>query len=307
MPGARTFNTYGPNAAEQGLADAAAFNAPARAFGSVPSPVSPQASQSNAIGGNLANINQLYSLATGIGGASGAGAAAGLNAALPGATSALESGLGVANSEVAGQLPPDVIRLLGQQAAERGVSTGTSGSPDSNAAYLQALGLTSLDLSNTGIGNLSRLIGSTPQGPAFNPASMLVNPSEQLGQENFNSMLEAAPDPRAAAMANVAALNAGRGGGGSRLAPPMPDPTITSNPTPSSVYGPLGPFPPAPTGSPATPALTFGNMGGYDANGNAPGSPNYDPTTDPTNPQYQPPSSTAEDYYDSAPSYASNA
>lgn len=294
MPGAAIFNNYGPNAAAQGLAQAQAFNTPpgGNAYGSVPEAVSPQASQNTAIGGNLANINQLYQLATGIGGASGAGAMAGLNAALPGAGSGLESALGVAKTDLTGQVPQDVINLLQQQGAERGIATGTGGSGDSNAAYMQALGLTSLGQQQTGIQDLSSVIGATPQGPAFNPASMLVTPGEQLGQANYNATLASAPDPRSAALTNLAALNAGRGasGGGGRMPAGLPDPTgISSNSMASNIYGPLGGFTPATGGAGA---LTQGNMygssgGGQDANGLLPGQPGYDARTDPSSPAYK--------------------
>lgn len=236
-PGAATFITTGPNAAAQGLADANAFNrGTGNPYGRVPSSVSPQTAQANSIGGNLAQLSQLYSLATGMGAASGSGAAANLNTALPGATDALGNALNVSKSEVSGQLPPDVINLIQQQAAERGIATGTAGSPNNDAAMLRALGLTSLDLSNTGIGNLSRVIGSTPTGPQFNPASQLIDPGQQLEQQNFNAALAAAPDPTAAALTNVAALNAGRGSGGSlRLPGPSPLQASPTGPTYSNV------------------------------------------------------------------------
>jgi hypothetical protein len=183
-------------------------------YGGVPQTVSPQASQNNAIAGNLGNISSLYSLASGAGGASGMGAAANLNAVLPGGTTALGGGLNFANQEISGQLPQDVLTQIEQAGAERGVSTGMPGSPNSNAAMLRALGLTSLGLSQQGVKDLSTVIGSTPTGPQFNPQSQLIDPNAQLEQENYNSSLRAAPNPAAAAAANLGALYSGRGAAG---------------------------------------------------------------------------------------------
>lgn len=49
------------------------------------------------------------------------------------------------SSEFNGELPQDVVNQIAQRGAERGISTGV-GSANNGAAYLRALGLTSLDL-----------------------------------------------------------------------------------------------------------------------------------------------------------------
>lgn len=77
-------------------------------------------------------------------------------------------------SMLAGQLPQDVIGQIGQQAAERGVGSGNPGSPNANAAYLRALGLTSLDLQSQGSQQLSQSIADTPTPELFSPASLYV-------------------------------------------------------------------------------------------------------------------------------------
>lgn len=53
-------------------------------------------------------------------------------------------------SQLQGQLPPDVINEIAQRAAERGVATGSPGGPGANAAYLAAIGRSSLDLVGQG-------------------------------------------------------------------------------------------------------------------------------------------------------------
>jgi hypothetical protein len=184
------------------------------AYGTVPQPVAPAAAPAAAIGSNLGNLAQLYQLAQGAGAASGAGGSANLNAALPGAGAAQQTALGVVNNDLAGALAPDVVNNIEQIAAERGVSTGAPGSPNTNAALLKDIGLTSQGLQQTGLQDLNALTAAAPTGPQFNPASQFLNPEEALGQENYNSQLESAPNPQAAAMANLTALNRGASGGG---------------------------------------------------------------------------------------------
>ena len=48
-------------------------------------------------------------------------------------------------SQLRGQLPPDVINQIAQRAAERGISTGVYGGPQANAAYLAAIGSNSVE------------------------------------------------------------------------------------------------------------------------------------------------------------------
>ena len=76
--------------------------------------------------------------------------------------------------QLSGQLPQDVISQIQQQAAERGIATGTSGGPNANAAYLKALGLNSLQMQQQGNQNLTGAISDTPVPQLFNPASLIV-------------------------------------------------------------------------------------------------------------------------------------
>lgn len=80
-------------------------------------------------------------------------------------------------SELQGQVPQDVINLLGQQAAERGVGTGVgSTSANANAQFLKSLGLTSLDLQQRGQANLSAADARNPAAPLFDPSTELITP-----------------------------------------------------------------------------------------------------------------------------------
>lgn len=86
---------------------------------------------------------------------------------------------------LAGQVDPSVLAQLGQRAAERGVATGSPTGPGSNAAYLRALGLTTMDLMNTGQNWLTQATNRNPAAPLFDPSSMFITPfqSAQLDLE----------------------------------------------------------------------------------------------------------------------------
>lgn len=82
-----------------------------------------------------------------------------------------------------GQLPQDVINLIGQQAAERGAMTGSPMGPGSNASFLRSLGRTSLDMMGTGQNWLSEANARNPGAPLFDPSSMFITPGQFGGLE----------------------------------------------------------------------------------------------------------------------------
>jgi len=126
-------------------------------------------------------------------------------------------------SETAGVLPDDVKRQIEQAAAERGVATGSPGSDNSNASMLQALGLTSLDLTNLGQTNLLRQLPALPGAPIAANPGFYVTPQQQYESGLQNSLFQSAPDPMAAGKAGMAAaaagFGAGRGGAGGPALP----------------------------------------------------------------------------------------
>lgn len=87
-------------------------------------------------------------------------------------------------NELAGNVDPSVIRLLQQQGAERGIRVGTD-SPNANAAYLQALGLTGYQLQQQGQRDLTAATARNPVAPLFDPATQVMTPyqSGTLGIE----------------------------------------------------------------------------------------------------------------------------
>lgn len=113
-----------------------------------------------------------------------AGQAAANQARIPGSVGLEAQSSALIANQLAGRVPPDVIRMLQQSAAERGVGQGISGSPNENAAYLRALGLTSLDLQKTGQENLTAALSRNPAARTFNPQEYMTTPAQAAQLNN---------------------------------------------------------------------------------------------------------------------------
>ncbi|HUD76120.1 MAG TPA: hypothetical protein VMQ76_13690 [Terracidiphilus sp.] len=213
---------------------------PEQIYGTQPQVPLPTQTAPGAIAGNIGTLGSLYGLSTGTGAASGAGAAAQYNTLLPGLSELMGTASGNVQQELSGDLPADVMAQIQQAGAERGVQTGMPGSPASEAAMLKALGLTSLGLEEQGQTDLGKLIGETPTGPAFNPASMQTSPAAQQSAAAANSIYASAPVPAAAGAANMGAtlggLGAGLGAGRAPSGAALPTAGTGTNP----FYGGVG-------------------------------------------------------------------
>lgn len=244
-------------------------------YGAVPGVPSPGASQAAALGSDVSQMDQIRAIMEGINQQSAQSAMYPLTLNLPGYAGAMGQAMGNVQQYLAGQVPADVINLLQQQAAERGIATGLPGSQNANAAYLRALGLTSLGLQQTGEQQLTNLMGAVPRGTLMDPASLLITPEQQQGWQWMANQMAAAPSPQEAAMANLAALQGGmrRGtvpgptsvsfpGGGA------PTPSGYSAPAPRTYSGTMGPAY-DPTGMydrwRTTQPVVYGNMTGAPA------------------------------------------
>ena len=93
-------------------------------------------------------------------------------------------------SYLQGQVPQDVTDQIIQRGGERGVAMGSPGSPNANAAWLRALGLTSLGLQQQGSQQFSQEIQDTPYPQLWNPLELY------LGDRKAQQELEAAKGPR---------------------------------------------------------------------------------------------------------------
>ncbi len=169
------------------------------AYGGVPNVPNPVNSAIGAAYSNIITQPELSRLAGGIDTANQSQLLNNYNMAIPNYSALTSSASGVTGQELQGQLPQDVINQLQQQAAERGISTGSPGSPNSNAAYLKALGLTSLGEQQTGMTNLSQLTASAPKAPLFDISNMFTTPDQYQSAGFAANTMAAAPVPSAAA------------------------------------------------------------------------------------------------------------
>lgn len=216
------------------------------AYGVVPTVPSPQATQAAAATGNINALADLGNLASLFSGATSAAAQVPYTANLPGYTANLQQAAANTGSLLQGQVPSDVWYQLQQKAAERGTAIGSPGSPNANAALLRALGLTSLQEQQTGLQNLTTLMGAIPKGQQLDLSSMMVTPMQQQEWQWLAEQASAAPDPYQAAMAELAALNAGMSRGGGAAAARTPTTTTPTTPT-AGVGTRVSPYAPADT------------------------------------------------------------
>lgn len=171
------------------------------AYGGVPTVPSPTATAGAAAAGNINNLPQLETLAGGTNAFNQNQLLGQYNMAIPNYSALTATASGNTMQQLGGEVPQDVINLLTQQAAERGYTTGAPGSPNSNAAYLRALGLTSIGQQQAGMQNLHQLSADAPIAPIFNPASMFVTPEQEQEAQYIANVLASSPQPAAAAEA----------------------------------------------------------------------------------------------------------
>lgn len=169
------------------------------AFGGIPQLPSPVASAGQAIQGDSANMSQLLQLLSSLDTGQQSQLLSQYNMAIPNYSQLTQTASTNTGQDLHGEVPQDVISQLTQQASERGISTGMPGSDNSNAAYLRALGLTSLGQQQTGQQNLATMTTTAPNAGLFNPASFLVTPEQQQQEASAQALYSSAPIPAAAA------------------------------------------------------------------------------------------------------------
>jgi hypothetical protein len=154
---------------------------------------------------------------------------------LPGYMGAMGQAMGNVKQMQAGQIPADVWTMLQQAGAERGIAMGSPLSPASNTALLRAVYDTSTGLQQAGTNNLVSLMNAVPRGTQFDPSSLLISPRDIWEAQWLANQAAAAPNPSAAAAAELAALREslglGRGAAGgspSYTVPRYETPTRTS-------------------------------------------------------------------------------
>lgn len=167
-------------------------------FGGIPGVPDPGMAAGGAIAANLGNFGDLARLT---------GKTNDLNFSqytgrLPGYSDMSATSSGNIQAQLRGELPADVVNLIGQQAAERGVGGGVAGSQFSNADYLRSLGLTSLGQKQAGEAAFTGAMGRLQGIPTFDPSSMFTKPEDVYGAGLQSSIFKSAPVPGSAAAYN---------------------------------------------------------------------------------------------------------
>lgn len=169
------------------------------AYGGVPTVPNPTTTAAAANAGNAGNLPGFEATAGGVNQFNQGQLLGQYNMAIPNYSALTQTASGNAMSQLEGQVPQDVIAQLLQGAAERGITGGSPASPNSNAAYLRALGLTSIGEQATGMAGLHQLSGDAPIAKMFDPTSMFVSPEQQQEAQMAANIYKSAPNPTAAA------------------------------------------------------------------------------------------------------------
>lgn len=172
---------------------------------------------------------------------------------------------GMISDELGGKIPQDVVDQLTQRGAERGITIGSPGSPNTNAALMKAFYTTSTGQQEAGAKNYLNFQASIPRAPITDPSKYGADPNSVYTAQLLANTVRAAPDPQQKYFQELAAaqsgVNAGRGayGGGGftpgaytpptltpyRPAPPPGPTSITGTGTPTpSAYGSGSTVPP---------------------------------------------------------------
>lgn len=173
------------------------------AYGGKPLVPSPTATARGAIVGNEGNLGEIYGLAGGANQFNEQQLLQQLETALPGYGANVGQSSANISSLLSGQLPPDVINQMAIRGAERGVAMGSPGSPNATAAYLAAIGRSSLDLMGQGEQELTGAIARTPRAPLYDPSRMFVTPEQQQEAAMAENLYASAPVPAAAAAERI--------------------------------------------------------------------------------------------------------
>lgn len=180
-------------------------------YGGVPAVPNPLFTAQQAIGGDLALMDDLKNL----GRSSNKMLFGQYTSRMPGYSDIAAQSSKNISSLLKGAVPEDVLYLLQQQGAERGVGAGVGGSPFENSEYLRALGLTSLDLMGKGEDQFTGSMSRLKDIPFFNLTDMFVKPEDVQAAGTEAAKLATAPNPAAVANNELAKLKSGLGAGAS--------------------------------------------------------------------------------------------
>lgn len=151
-------------------------------------PVSVAQAQSNALGANLANWNDITTITKAANKLGGDELIAGMERISPGITQTMGQSTKVMQSWLKGELPQDVQDSIINAGAASGVEGGFAGSSFGRNLVARDLGLTSLNLMDKGLTAAERWTSMIGQmTPKFDYSGLMVTPSQALQVDEFNT------------------------------------------------------------------------------------------------------------------------
>ncbi len=178
-------------------------------YGGKPNTADPTASAASAISGTTGNLSSLYDLASS-GNEFNANQAVGQQDILtPGYSGNMDKWASDISDLLAGKVSSGTVNTLTQQAAERGVSTGLSGSLNNESSLLRSLGLTSEGQQQQGATQFASMINASPKASAFDYTPYLTTGADVTGAQNQANTIASAAVPSTAAAAATDAVKTG--------------------------------------------------------------------------------------------------
>lgn len=179
-------------------------------------PVDAQAEQQKAIGGNLANFQNASELASKASSFDQDTLTNQLRKAIPGYDQIVQKASQNIESQLSGQINPDVAAQVQRASAARALAGGYAGSGAAGNLSARDLGLTSMQIQQQGFGNALNYIQNQRQTATAAPTSvtsMFLTPAQRIGVAQFNSagalqqgnlqaQVNAQPNPLLAAFGN---------------------------------------------------------------------------------------------------------
>lgn len=211
------------------------------AFGGIPQIPNPGATAGAALGANIGNLGSIYQLGGGLNQFQTGQAIGQVAQGLPDYANLVAQSSKNIGAGLKGQVAGDVLQQIMRAAAERGIITGTSGSPLNSAQYLAAVGQNSQMLQQQAEGNFTQSIARTPRPALFDYNQMLINPQQQQEAQMAANYMAAAPNPFLAGTYGLGAAQSGlRAGLGSISAPSMNRFAPQGQPFGHNPFGPQG-------------------------------------------------------------------
>lgn len=153
-------------------------------------PIDTTKQQGKAVAGNITNLPDIQKLAGQTNMFNQEQLDKMLESAIPGFHKMLGDSRDRISGFLKGELPQDVVDSIGRSAAFKSLSGGYGGSGMARNLVARDLGLSSLQLMQSGLDAATRWLTTARQtavAPQFDPSSMFVTPAQRIGVAEFNT------------------------------------------------------------------------------------------------------------------------